>query len=336
MVITKKKMIICVLGFSLFLIQNYNCYGGTDDCYDDCYHDDAQKYDKIARMLTDNNPGIIDNAVNVTSSILGRILKEIYFISASLSVGMLTPFLIDNDRIKSCLYASFVANDRNSFFYNFRDSFTQYLKENASGFVAQSIITSLISYLTFKIVFDGLIASRGQRSSKTLVGKVGGVLKTVLKEFGFLVTSLGIGAVTPFAINNDDVQFCMKNLSRFIDEFDILSNIDRAEFCGRSFKIISQAVISCVASYLILKIIFDYFFASKKEKESTRITMLENFICKWPSIRNNVPQDLREIFEPLYIKYLANQNKLGDLSEDDAGKVIEEALTICVAKTENA
>jgi hypothetical protein len=94
-----------------------------------------------------------------------------------------------------------------------------------------------------------------------------------------------------------------------------------------------EAMVSVMIVYILLKIITKYLLSPKKEapaKQNPSVTILENFMNKWTSLRNHAPSDLQAILDSVYVNYMAHEHLT--ITEEEAKKVLESTLSLCLQK----
>lgn len=139
----------------------------------------------------------------------------------------------------------------------------------------------------------------------------------VLKESGYILLSSILGFSTCLILHP-------KVMEDSIEEEQFLLG-DAILTWGPTFAL------SSVGYYFLLKYLFRYFSIDKQATK--KILLLEKIMENWEEISYDLPKDLNNILEPLYIRYLANQKSLDNLSDYEAFKIIESILHVCYKKT---
>ena len=178
----------------------------------------------------------------------------------------------------------------------------------------------------------------------SFVGKTGSVLGNVLNEVSTIGISVFLGALTSALscttsldenINSSDFRKLIICMSLIQSTGGLPHRDIEIEFQRIAIKNYAIWFLSSIAYYLVFKIVFDHILAPKdKEQDKDQaVSKLEKFMAKWVTIRSKAPEKLKEIFEPIYAKYLLGNKKL-NLTKEKAEDVLEQALVACLAVTE--
>jgi hypothetical protein len=176
---------------------------------------------------------------------------------------------------------------------------------------------------------DALNKAKSQAASiASTLGRFG---INVAKESGLILASIALGTAIPCLLDPKNQDILTALLSH--KSPGELDGFTPEQAQKQLIKGISETIITSITTYILLKIITKYLLSSPKkdsDQSNPSITILEGFFSKWGSLRNHAPSDLQAILDPAYVNYVAQAHLT--ITEEEAKKVLESALSLCLQK----
>jgi hypothetical protein len=174
--------------------------------------------------------------------------------------------------------------------------------------------------------------NKATNQAASIATKLGHFGINVLEEGGLLFSSciLGIAIVCLLDPKNQTILHVILSHQR---PEEVAPEFTNEQAQKQIIKGTLEAMVSVMIAYILLKIITKYLLSPKKEapaKQNPSITILEPFMSKWSFLRNHAPSDLQAILDPVYVNYIAQGKLL--ITEEEAKKVLESALALCLQK----